>query len=143
MAGGTMGERLTAMRETGLLGQLVRFAIGGGVTTALYALVYSPLAKFQVTSEQVANLAGYLVAMLSGYLIHSRWSFRGHGREDTVGMSGRFFAVSLVSYGVNTAWVWLLTDDATLAGPWWWPLIPVLFVTPLVTFALNRLWVFR
>jgi hypothetical protein len=29
-----------------------------------------------------------------------------------------------------------------LAGPWWWPLIPILFVTPLVTFSLNRLWVF-
>ena len=54
----------------------------------------------------------------------------------------RFFAVSLVSYAMNSLWVWLLTDDAMLAGPWWWPLIPVLFVTPLVTFALNRVWVF-
>jgi hypothetical protein len=29
-----------------------------------------------------------------------------------------------------------------LNGAWWWPLIPILFVTPLITFALNRLWVF-
>jgi len=121
--------------------QLFRFAIAGGITTTLYTIVYSPLAKYRVTSEQVANLAGYLVAMLAGYVIHSRWSFRGHGadmRQTTI----RFFLVSLISYAINTGWVFLLTDDAMLAGPWWWPLVPVLFVTPLVIFALNRLWVF-
>ncbi|GAA3724115.1 hypothetical protein GCM10022268_35320 [Sphingomonas cynarae] len=121
--------------------QLFRFAIAGGITTALYTIVYSPLAKYRVTSEQVANLAGYLIAMLAGYVIHSRWSFRGHGadmRQTTI----RFFLVSLISYAINTGWVFLLTDDAMLAGPWWWPLVPVLFVTPLAIFALNRLWVF-
>jgi putative flippase GtrA len=121
--------------------QLFRFAVAGGITTALYTIVYSPLAKYRITSEQVANLAGYLVAMLAGYVIHSRWSFRGHGadmRQTTI----RFFLVSLVSYAINTGWVFVLTDDAMLAGPWWWPLVPVLFVTPLVIFLLNRLWVF-
>lgn len=121
--------------------QLVRFVIAGGLATVIYSLVYSPLAGLRITSEQVANFLGYLAAMGSGYLLHSRWSFRGHGAG--VGQTTRrFFAVSLVSYGTNSFWVWLLTDDAMLAGPWWWPLIPVLFVTPLVTFALNRLWVF-
>ncbi|WP_233503381.1 GtrA family protein [Sphingomonas psychrotolerans] len=126
---------------SGVFGQLIRFGIAGGITTGLYTLVYSPLAAFKITSEQVANICGYLVAMLSGYLLHSKWSFRGHGAEATK-TSWRFFLVSLVSYGLNTAFVWLLTDDAMLAGPWWWPLIPILFVTPLVTFALNRIWVF-
>lgn len=119
----------------------MRFVVAGGLTTALYTLVYSPLAGFRVTSEQVANLAGYLVAVVSGYLLHSNWSFRGHGAEPKR-TTIRFFAVSLISYGMNTFWVWLLTDDAMLQGPFWWPLVPVLFVTPLITFALNRLWVF-
>jgi putative flippase GtrA len=127
------------MRET--FWQLVRFGVAGGLATGLYALVYSPLAAFKITSEQVANIAGYLVAMLSGYVLHSKWSFRGHGVSAKASAS-KFFAVSLVSYAVNTFWVWLLTDDAMLAGPWWWPLIPIVVVTPLVTFSLNRLWVF-
>ncbi|MFS0773127.1 GtrA family protein [Sphingomonas sp. 1P08PE] len=136
-----IAAKIDAWRTSGVLGQLIRFAIAGGITTALYTVVYSPLAAHRITSEQVANLCGYLVAVVAGYLIHSRWSFRGHGadmRQTTI----RFFVVSLISYGMNTAWVWLLTDDAMLAGPWWWPLIPVLFVTPLAIFALNRLWVF-
>lgn len=127
--------------ESGLLGQLIRFVIAGGITTGLYTLVYSPLAGLGITSEQVANIGGYLVAMTSGYLLHSKWSFRGHGAEASK-TSWRFFTVSLVSFGLNTMFVWILTDDAMLAGPWWWPLVPILFVTPLVTFALNRFWVF-
>ena len=129
----------SGLQET--LWQLVRFGIAGGLATVCYAIVYSPLAAFKITSEQVANICGYLVAMSSGYALHSKWSFRGHGTAATRSMP-KFFAVSLVSYAFNTFWVWLLTDDTMLAGPWWWPLIPIVLVTPLVTFALNRLWVF-
>ena len=46
------------------------------------------------------------------------------------------------SLGLNALFVFILTAPNMLAGPWWWPLIPILFVTPLVTFSLNRLWVF-
>jgi putative flippase GtrA len=137
-----VAQRLREVRDSEAAGQLVRFVVAGGLTTALYTLVYSPLAGLKITSEQVANLLGYLAAVTSGYLLHSRWSFRGHG-AGAGQTTWRFFVVSLFSYGANTFWVWLLTDDAVLAGPWWWPLIPVLFVTPLVTFLLNRLWVFR
>lgn len=126
-----------------MLGQLIRFGMTGGFVTLLYAAVYSPLAKYHLTTPQIANLAGYFVAMVTGYILHSRWSFRGHGtRDNTARTTGRFFIVSLVSLGMNSLFVWVLTGHAMLAGPWWWPLVPILFVTPLVTFSLNRLWVF-
>ena len=127
-----------------LFGQLVRFGMVGGFVTGLYAIVYSPLAKFEIVSPQVANLAGYLVAMVTGYVLHSRWSFRGHGsRDNPAQTTSRFFIVSLVSLGLNALFVFVLTDSRALDGPWWWPLLPILFVTPLVTFSLNRQWVFR
>jgi len=126
-----------------IVGQLFRFGLVGGFVTGLYALVYSPLAGMEITSPQIANLVGYLVAMATGYVLHSRWSFRGHGeRDDPLRTTSRFFIVSLVSLGLNALFVFILTDSAMLDGPWWWPLIPILFVTPLVTFTLNRQWVF-
>lgn len=126
-----------------LFGQLVRFGLVGGFVTGLYALVYSPLASLELTSPQIANLAGYFVAMVTGYVLHSRWSFRGHGeRDNPARTTSRFFIVSLVSLALNALFVFLLTDSAMLDGPWWWPLLPILFVTPLVTFTLNRQWVF-
>lgn len=130
--------------------QLVRFALTGGATTVLYAIVYWPIATYaqrwwplhgSATWPVIANVLGYLVAMLSGYVMHSRWSFRDHGSRDNLARTGgRFFAVSLVSFGMNTLFVWVLTGP--MHGPTWWPLVPIVFVTPLVTFALNRLWVF-
>jgi len=130
-------------RYRALAGQLIRFGLVGGFVTLLYAVVYSPLAKFGIVSPQIANFCGYLVAMATGYVLHSRWSFRGHGRRDNPARTTtRFFLVSLVSYGLNALFVFVLTDSMMLGGPWWWPLIPILFVTPLVTFTLNRQWVF-
>lgn len=126
-----------------LFGQLIRFGLVGGFVTGLYALVYSPLAKFEIVSPQIANLAGYFVAMVTGYILHSRWSFRDHGtRDNTARTTGRFFIVSLVSLGLNALFVFILTAPNMLDGPWWWPLLPILFFTPLVTFTLNRQWVF-
>ena len=135
------------MAETGalrtLFGQLIRFGLVGGFTTGLYALVYSPLAKFEITSPQVANICGYLVAMATGYVLHSRWSFRGHGSRDNVARTtSQFFLVSLVSFGLNATFIFVLTDSRMLDGEWWWPLLPIVFVTPLIIFALNRRWVF-
>lgn len=127
-----------------MLGQLVRFGLVGGFVTLLYALVYSPLAKYGWTSPQVANFCGYLTAMITGYVLHSRFSFRGHGsRDKPAATTGKFFIVSLISFGMNALFVFVLTDSGMLGGPWWWPLVPILLFTPAVTFLLNRQWVFR
>jgi hypothetical protein len=29
-----------------------------------------------------------------------------------------------------------------MGGPIWWSVIPIVFVTPMLTFSLNRRWVF-
>ena len=133
-----------------MLMQFARFGVAGGITTALYAIVYWPIATYMPyllhvgrgAWPSVGNVLGYLAAMLSGYLLHSRWSFRGHGERDNLARTGgRFFAVSLVSFALNSMFVWGFTGPL-LHWPTWTPLVPVVFVTPLVTFALQRLWVF-
>ena len=152
--------------------QLTRFGVAGGITTALYAIVYWPIATYmphaftgsrlaggffggipvqhrnavgKVTPgawPSVGNVLGYLAAMLSGYLLHSRWSFKGHGERDNLARtSGRFFAVSLVSFGLNSLFVGGFTGPL-LHWPTWTPLVPITFFTPVVTFALQRWWVF-
>jgi putative flippase GtrA len=114
--------------------------VGGFVTALGVATYYIPATYFGV-APLLANLLGYGVAVAFGYVLHSRVSFRGHGsRDNAVQRTGRFFVVSLVSLGLNSLFVWTLTG--LLDGPTWWPVIPMLFVTPLVTFALNRQWVF-
>jgi putative flippase GtrA len=124
-----------------LFGQLFRFGVTGGFVTALGAGTYWVTATFAGIPPLAANLLAYAVAVAVGYVMHSRWSFRGHGRRDNPARTtGRFFIVSLVSLALNSLFVWILTGP--LDGPTWWPVVPMLFVTPLVTFYLNRRWVF-
>jgi putative flippase GtrA len=124
-----------------LLGQLIRFGLVGGFVTALGAGAYWVPATFMGVPPLAANVIGYLVAAGVGYVLHSRVSFRGHGsRDNPVQRTGRFLIVSLVSLALNSLFVWVLTGP--LAGPTWWPVVPMIFVTPLATFALNRYWVF-
>lgn len=126
-------------REVAL--QLLRFAVTGGMVTALGLGVYAAMALWWHGSPQLANLAAYLIAASTGYWLHSKWSFRGHGRRDNLARTtSRFALVSLLSLALNSFWVWLVTHVFGL-GPAW-PMLPMLFVTPGATFFLNRLWVF-
>jgi putative flippase GtrA len=121
-------------------GQLVRYGLTGGVTTLVNIGVYWVLA-WNGMDPNLAWTIGYLAAVLVGYIVHSRWSFRGHGRRDNLARTGgRFFAVSLVSFALNQLWVWLLVRYLGL--PLWAPYPLAIGVTPLIVFSLNRRWVF-
>ena len=128
------------MRQSGVLGQLVRFAIVGGLSTLVYAIVYWPLATY-VIPPVLASVAGFLVAVVFGDVFHSRWSFKGHEAEGGVGTQSKFVAVQSVGMAMNAGFTWVCTGPLHQAT--WVPLLPVIFVTPLVTFALNRYLVFK
>ena len=124
-----------------LFGQLIRFGMVGGFVTALGIAGYWIPATFFGVPPLLANLLGYGIAVATGYVLHSRVSFKGHGSRDNVTKrTSRFLVVSMISLGLNSVFIWILTG--ILHGPTWWPTVPMLFVTPLVTFALNRRWVF-
>jgi putative flippase GtrA len=124
-----------------VLAQLARFVVSGAFVTALGVAVYAFVALVLRWHPQLGNVLAYAVAMASGYLMHSRWSFRDHGGERTQATRVRFVIVSLISYALNSFWVWLLFTRLDLGRAA--PILPMLFVTPAVTFILNRQWVFR
>ncbi|WP_236704372.1 GtrA family protein [Sphingomonas sp. HT-1] len=133
-------QRVEALRASGVLGQLIRFVIVGGLSTVVYAAVYWPLATY-VIWPVLASVAGFLVAVVFGYVFHSRWSFQGHGAEENAALKFKFFAVQSAGMVMNAGFTWLLTGPL-VHGPTWWPLVPAVLVTPFATFALNRWWVF-
>lgn len=125
-----------------LFGQLVRYGLTGGLASIVNIGVYWALAARAAWNPNLAWAAGFLAAVLVGYVVHSRWSFRGHGRRGNLWRTGgRFFIISLVSFGLNSLWVWLLVTHLRL--PVWSPYPLVLGVTPLIVFQLNRRWVFE
>lgn len=137
-------KQFDQMRASGILGQLIRFGVVGLISTAIYSAVYLPLAAYVFTGSKavIAVPPAFLVAVICGFFMHSMWSFKGHGERDN---SGRQHAKFLVVQGfglvLNSAFTWVITGPL-FHGPAWAPLIPIVTVTPLATFALNRQWVF-
>jgi len=133
-----MATRLNLQHET--FGQLIRFAIVGFSLAILYSAIYWYLATY-VMLPVLAVVIAFLVAVSIGFVLHSRWSFRGHGATEDHRLKVKFLLVQGSGFLLNEAFTWLLTGP--LHGPTWWPLVPAIFVTPLATFALNRQLVFR
>ena len=128
-----------------MLGQLIRFGIAGGISTIIYSAVYLPLAwwVFRGNMAVLAVPPAFLVAVICGFFLHSAWSFKGHGTRDTSGRQhAKFFVVQTFGMLLNSAITWIITGPL-LHGPAWLPLLPIVVLTPLATFALNRQWVFR
>ena len=127
-------------RHQEVAGQLTRYALTGGLASVVNIGVYWVFAAGGM-DPNLAWTIGFAAAVLVGYVVHSHWSFRGHGSRDNLARTGgRFVIVSLVSFALNQLWVWLLVKHFAL--PIWSPYPLVLGVTPLVIFALNRRWVF-
>lgn len=145
-----MASRLNFPSET--LGQLVRFAIVGFALAALYSGIY----EYFVTGGTfrthhpgphaidplLAVLIAFMVSVSIGFVLHSRWSFRGHGQREDHALKIKFVAVQVSGFVLNEIFTWVLTGPL-VRGPTWWPLVPAIFVTPLATFVLNRQLVFR
>ena len=127
-----------ARRE--LFWQLARYGVNGVVVTGLYTLVYVGLDSWTHLPTQICNLAGYLVAVCTGYGLHSRITFKGQGERGRAAQI-RFFLASIPSYLVNAFWTWLLITALHL--PHWTVQVPIWCVTPILIFAINRWWVFR
>lgn len=126
-----------------MLGQLVRFAIAGGISSVIYSAVYLPLALYALPTRLAwaAVPPAFVVAVTCGFFMHSAWSFRGHGTRDDSGRQHlKFLAVQSAGMALNAAYAWLLSG--VLHQPAWVPLIPAILLTPFVTFAINRQWVF-
>ncbi len=99
------------MIENPLLGQMARYAITGAGLVLAHAVVYWTLAVPVGVPALLANTAAFLVSLAVGYVVHSRWSFAGHGRRDKLAHGYlRYLLVSLAGYALNSFWIWLIVD---------------------------------
>ena len=130
------------MADNILLAQIGRYAISGAGLTAFYSAVYWGTAVPLGVPPLVANTIAFVLTFAIGYVIHSRWSFRGHGsRAKPVRGYTRFLIVNLLGYALNSFWVWLIVErmESTVAMS----LIPIAFITPWLSFWMNRRWTFN
>lgn len=132
---------LRPLLESRGFAELVRYGIGGLGVTLCATLIYSGLAGGFRIHPLLANTVSCVAGLVIGYTVHSRWSFRADPRAGEGAMIVRFLIASGLAFALNSLWVWLLAVELRLP-----PLAPVpmmMAVTPLISFFVNRRWVFR
>ena len=121
--------------------QVARYAVAGLVITLLFSASYWAVTELGGVDPMVSLTIVFLVFTAISYVTHGTFSFRGHGERDRHHVRAtRFLAVNIAGFALNQFFVWFLVK--LLEGPTWWPIIPFVLVTPWVTFALHRRWVF-
>lgn len=121
--------------------QIGRFAIAGVAITLASAASYWALAELGGVDPMLSLIAVFIVFSIISYVTHGWFSFRGHGARDRQHVrAARFAAVNLLGFGLNEGFIWLLVKQ--LGGPTWWPTVPMVLVTPLLTFSLLRRFVY-
>ena len=123
--------------------QLIRYAVAGSGAAAVYSSVYLVIANLLSPGQAaIAVVPAFLTSLLVSFILHSRWSFSGHGhRDEKVMQPLRFTLVQTAGLLLNLVITYVVTQ--VLLAPNWVALIPSLMLTPLATFALQRYWVFR
>ena len=121
--------------------QMLRYAVAGGLITLAVAASYWAIAEFLGVDPMVSLTIVFLVFSGISYLVHGAFTFKGHGERDNHHVRGtRFLAINILGFVVNQGFVWFLVKH--LDGPTWWPTIPMVLFTPLLTFALHRRFVY-
>jgi putative flippase GtrA len=121
--------------------QAMRYAIAGLIITILFSASYWAVTEMLGFDPMVSLTLVFLVFSMLSYVTHGSFSFRGHGARDRHHVrAGRFLLVNILGFALNQMFVWVLVKQ--MGGPTWWPIVPFILVTPWVTFALHRRWVY-
>ena len=126
-----------------LIHQLSKFASVGVVATGVHALVYGFVGR--LLEPMLANLIAFLIAFVFSYLGHFLWTFRTQTEGQKVHKAFpyqlRFLVVALSGLLLNTWVVWAVTEWFEM--DYLYAVVPMVFIVPLVTFALAKLWAFK
>ena len=121
--------------------QMLRYALAGGAITVGVAASYWAIAELLGVDPMLSLTLVFLFFSGVSYAIHGVFTFKDHGARDRHHVRGlRFLAINVLGFLLNQLFVWYLVKY--LGGPTWWPTVPMIFFTPLLTFALHRRFVY-
>ena len=133
---------LLARLNAGELGRVVRFVLVGGAATLVHVSIALLALHAAGAAPHLANLCGFIVAVVFSYVMHSRVTFRhgGSGKGRGGRVLPRFALVAglgfVISSGAVSGFLALGLAES-LAVPL------AALVVPVASYLANRFWVFR
>lgn len=119
--------------------RFARYLVAGALNTAWGYLVIFGLMYLVGLSPEASNVGGYLVGLVTSYLLNRAFTFRTRGLKGPE--FARFLFFFAVAFGANFAMLKVLLDTFAVDPALAQILAGVVYV--LVSYALNRSFVFR
>ena len=116
-----------------------RFIIVGGLATFVHYIVALTVYGGFNVPPLWANFIAFIIAFNVTYFGHYFWVFESDNAHRS--SLPKSLTVSLIGLALSQIIVWGLTER--LAFPFHLTLIIAVTLVPMVTFSLNRLWVFK
>ena len=117
---------------------MFRFAISGGLATATHVLVFVSLIEWLFVRPVISAGIAFIVALFVSYGMNYHWTFSVSGPHRV--MLPKFAAVAVLGLLLNLGITYAVVD---VAGYWYgYALLLVVWIVPLMTFVLSKLWVF-
>ena len=123
--------------------QFVRFAMVGSSGVFVNLAVYSSFIYLLEVHYLLAATFSFLIAMSSNFVLNLRWTFKTHrqGIKAIGDQYLRYAMVTMISYGINIAVLWILVDF------WNWHKVLAqliaIGITTLSNFLGSKLWAFK
>jgi len=124
--------------------QFIRFGSVGGLATLIHVAAYVGFVESFGITPIAANVSAFAIAVIMSFVGHASWTFRQEYRQSgraTHVLFARFVISAVLGLLLNTLFVFVVVTWLGLAYGWAIPCF--IFVTPVVLFALNKLWVFQ
>lgn len=121
--------------------QIASFGLVGLIVTLVNIVIYWIGAESLGADPNLAWCAGFAVAVVLGFVLQRRFVFAPAQQVSALASGSRYLAVALLAFAVNSFWVWFTVTWMDL--PTWAPVPLTIFATPVMTYLLNRYWVFR
>lgn len=119
--------------------EFIKFCVAGGINSSVMLVTYYICLAAGIL-PMLANGLGYLVSLISAYLLNRRWVFRARG-VSVRKSSFKFLAVYLGTFCLNNLVVFIslyvLKIHRYIA-----PVLGILFNVP-INFLLNKFWTFK
>lgn len=132
------GDAFPDMGNKELILRLVRFAIAGGASTALYGIFAFTLSMAIHTKFIYIHALSFALAIPFSYMLQKKFTFRHNGSHKKT--AWRFLITTGAAFLITSVTSFFLVDVWYM--PEWLGIVIVMLIVPIISFITMSCWVF-
>ncbi|MCH3963092.1 MAG: GtrA family protein [Clostridium sp.] len=117
--------------------QFIKYVISGIINTIITLVAYNILINFGI-HYIAANIAGYFLGVINGFVLDRKWVFKSNGKIGF--LFAKFISVNIISLMLSSILLFVLVNNFSLNKTAAQFISTI--ITGLINYTLNRFWTF-